>query len=98
MAVGRREERRERFEEFLPLIVSGSGDPRLYVRKAVCWALRQIGKNSLPLNRLAIETAERIGALDSKPARWISLRALSELTSERVAERLGVRGGEAEEF
>lgn len=58
------------------------------MKKAVNWALRQIGKRNLTLNRKAIEAAERIAALDSKGARWIAADALRELRSEKVREKL----------
>jgi 3-methyladenine DNA glycosylase AlkD len=81
----------EKLAAFLPLIEKHSDDDRNFVTKAVNWALRQIGKRSLELNRLAIETAERIKARDSKPARWIASDALRELKSEAVVERLQSR-------
>ena len=63
-------------------------DERNFVKKAVNWSLRQIGKRSLHLNRLAIETAEKIKLRGTKPARWIAADALRELTSEKVKQRL----------
>lgn len=73
---------------FLPLIERHSDDDRNFVKKAVNWALRQIGKRNVALNKMAIDTAERIKAQDTKPARWIASDALRELTSEKVIERL----------
>jgi 3-methyladenine DNA glycosylase AlkD len=58
------------------------------VRKAVNWALRQIGKRSPALNRRAISTARRIARLDSRAARWIAADALRELESPPVRDRL----------
>jgi 3-methyladenine DNA glycosylase AlkD len=52
----------ERFIEFLPIIARESGDDRNFVRKAVNWALRQIGKRSRYLNQAAIDTAQEIRA------------------------------------
>lgn len=78
----------EKFAAFLPVIESHSDDERNFVKKAVNWALRQIGKRSMYLNKLAIETAERVKAQNSKPARWIASDALRELRSEKVQERL----------
>lgn len=72
----------------LPVIESHSDDDRNFVRKAVNWALRQIGKRNLNLNKLAIESAERIKLQDTKPARWIASDALRELRSEKVLTRL----------
>ena len=78
----------EKLEAFLPLIRREAGDGRNYVKKAVNWALRQIGKRNLHLNRLAIETAGEIRDTGSKSARWIASDALRELTSEPVQRRL----------
>ncbi|HKP69151.1 MAG TPA: DNA alkylation repair protein [Pyrinomonadaceae bacterium] len=73
---------------FLPVIERHSDDDRNFVKKAVNWALRQIGKRSLNLNRLAIDTAERIRLQNTKPARWVASDALRELTSEKVLARI----------
>lgn len=82
----------EKLAAFLPLIELHSDDYRNFVKKAVNWALRQIGKRSLELNKLAIETAERIKLQDTKPARWIAADALRELRSEAVETRLAKKG------
>ena len=79
------------FIAFLGMIKRESRDERNYVRKAVNWALRQIGKRSMELNGEAIKAAEAIGRLDSKPARWIAADALRELRSQKVHERLKKR-------
>ena len=76
------------FEPFFSLIKSGADDSRNYVKKAVNWALRQIGKRNLRLNRRAIKVAEEIQNTDSKSARWIAADALRELTSPAVQQRL----------
>jgi 3-methyladenine DNA glycosylase AlkD len=73
---------------FLPIIEKHSDDDRNFVRKAVNWALRQIGKRSLNLNNLAVETAERIRLRNTKAARWIASDALREVKSDAVRERL----------
>lgn len=78
----------EKFEEFFPLIIKESSDNRNFVKKAVNWALRQIGKRNTALNKRAIEIAEKIQNMDSKSAKWIAADALRELKSERVQERL----------
>jgi len=88
MAVHRKDLNDECFEAFLPTIREGSTDERNYVKKAVNWALRQIGKRSEGLNRRSIETARDIQRMDSRAARWIATDALRELTSEPVQERL----------
>ena len=78
----------ERFEAFLPLLVRHADDERNFVKKAVNWALRQIGKRSARLNKRAIQTAEDIRRSGSKAARWIAADALRELTSDKVQARL----------
>jgi 3-methyladenine DNA glycosylase AlkD len=81
----------EAFLEFLPVIKRESVDGRNYVKKAVNWALRHIGKRNAALNIMAIQTAKEIQAAGSKPGRWIASDALRELTSEKVRARLGLR-------
>lgn len=73
---------------FLPIIEKHAGDDRNFVKKAVNWALRQIGKRNLNLNKLAIETAERIKLENTRSARWIAADALRELNDEKTQERL----------
>jgi 3-methyladenine DNA glycosylase AlkD len=67
------------FEAFLPLIEEAAGDARNFVRKAVNWALRQIGKRNPRLRARAIATARAIGRQHSRSARWIASDALREL-------------------
>ena len=76
------------FEQFFPIIIRESNDNRNFVKKAVNWALRQIGKRNLELNKKAIVTAQEIQMMDSKSSKWIAADALRELTSEKVQERL----------
>ncbi len=78
----------ERFEAFLPLLVQHATDERNFVKKAVNWALRQIGKRNARLNKLAIRAAEDIRRTGSKAGRWIAADALRELTSPKVRARL----------
>jgi 3-methyladenine DNA glycosylase AlkD len=78
----------EELERFLPLIKREATDKRNYVKKAVNWALRQIGKHNLNLNRLAVETAKELLSGDSKSARWIASDALRELTGPAVQKRI----------
>ena len=79
------------FLEFLPIIERGSVDGRNFVKKAVNWALRQIGKRNKSLNRAAVRTAEAILKLDSKAAKWVASDALKELMSPMVQRRLDSR-------
>jgi len=83
-----REAENERFEEYLNIIKKKSIDNRNYVKKAVSWALRQIGKRNLYLNARAIETAREIKKLGAKSGKWIAQDAIRELTSKAVRQRL----------
>lgn len=69
---------------WLPLIETHSTDPRNFVRKAVNWALRNIGKRNAACYSPALALAERIAAATDKTARWIGKDAVRELRSERV--------------
>ncbi len=76
------------FEPFFPIIVKESIDERNMVKKAVNWALRQIGKRSMYLNKKAVAVGKKIIEIDDKVARWIAKDALRELTGEAVQKRL----------
>jgi 3-methyladenine DNA glycosylase AlkD len=73
---------------FLPIIKREATDERNFGKKAVSWALRQIGKCNAHLNTVAIETAREIGQTPSRSARWIANDALRELTSDKVRRKL----------
>jgi 3-methyladenine DNA glycosylase AlkD len=77
----------DQFIELLPMIERESDDDRPFVRKAVNWALRQIGKRNRRLHPIAIDTAEKIKARGTRSARWIAADALRELRSNAVRER-----------
>jgi 3-methyladenine DNA glycosylase AlkD len=81
----------EKFIALLGLIEDKCADERNFVKKAVNWALRQIGKRNLSLNRIAVESAQKIRRKDSKAARWIASDALRELTNEKTLERLKIK-------
>ncbi|GAB4428900.1 MAG: DNA alkylation repair protein [Anaerolineae bacterium] len=78
----------EQMLRFLPVITAGATDERNFVKKAVNWALRQIGKRNLALNRQAIATAQSLAEADSRSARWVGRDALRELTDPKVQARL----------
>jgi 3-methyladenine DNA glycosylase AlkD len=80
----------ERFVAFLPFIERGAADERNMVKKAVNWALRQIGKRNIALNREAVACARRLQGR-GPAARWIAADALRELRSSAVLERLARR-------
>jgi 3-methyladenine DNA glycosylase AlkD len=81
------------FLGFLPAIAAASSDDRNFVKKAVNWALRQIGKRNCVLNVAAIKVAEQISRINSNAARWIASDALRELKSDAVKERLWKKSG-----
>ncbi len=54
----------DKFDRFFPLIVQYAADERNFVKKAVNWALRQLGKRNRALNRKAIQVAEEVARLD----------------------------------
>ena len=82
-----------RFERLLSVIEREAHDERNFVRKAVNWALRNIGKRNLRLNAAAIRSAERIRQQNSRAARWIAADALRELKSDAVHARLRNKAG-----
>jgi len=88
LAVSDKEADDSKFEKFFPIIKREANDDRNYVKKAVNWALRQMGKRNINLNSKAIDVAKEIEGMDSKSAKWIASDALRELTSRAVQERL----------
>ncbi len=80
------------FAGFLELVERHATDPRNYVRKAVSWALRQIGKHSQALHRPALALARKLAASDDRSARWIGRDAVKELTDPKQLARLKARG------
>jgi 3-methyladenine DNA glycosylase AlkD len=78
----------EKLAQFFPIIARESLDDRNFVKKAVNWALRNLGKRNQNLNRMAIETARTILNNDNRTARWIASDALRELTSDKIEKKL----------
>lgn len=76
------------FLQLLPILEREAGDERNFVKKAVNWALRQIGKRNRALNVAGIECALRIRASGTKSGRWIAADALRELQGGAVQSRL----------
>lgn len=79
----------EKIAEFLPLLEKHAGDERNFIKKAVNWSLRQIGKRNFELNELAVKAAERMKLQNTKSSRWIASDALRELRSEKVRQKIG---------
>lgn len=88
LAVSDKKAADEKFISFLPYIKRESADSRNYVKKAVNWALRQIGKRNITLNKLAIKAGEEIYSIGCKSARWIASDALRELKNEKIQKML----------
>lgn len=78
----------EQFRQLFPVLKRGATDERNFVKKAVNWALRNIGKRNVALNQAAIEVAKEIQQMASPAARWIASDALKELESQAVQTRL----------
>lgn len=78
----------KKFLPFFRIIKQHAADERNFVKKAVNWALRQIGKRNLSLNKKAIDIADEIRKMNSPAARWIAADALRELTGKKIQDRL----------
>jgi 3-methyladenine DNA glycosylase AlkD len=76
------------FLALLPLIEQGAHDERNFVKKAVNWALRAIGKHSSTLNAAAVKVASRLASSKESACRWVGKDALRELASPKVCSRL----------
>ena len=88
LAVHEKEESDDYFRKYYPLIKDASCDNRNFVKKSVNWAIRQIGKRNLVLNREAIDLSNEILENNCKASRWIGKNALKELQSEKVQSKL----------
>lgn len=86
-----KEEPQATFISYLTLIETHAGDGRNFVRKAVNWALRQIGKRSTSLHAPALVLARKLAASTDKSAHWIGKDAVKELTDARTLKRLAAR-------
>jgi 3-methyladenine DNA glycosylase AlkD len=90
-SVHRKKEPDETFIGFLPLIEKHASDGRNFVKKAVSWALRSIGKRSGVLNDAALRLAEKLAASSDKTARWIGRDAVKDLTGPKTLARLAAK-------
>ena len=86
--VHRKKEPDETFVTFLPLIEARSEDERNFVKKAVNWALRSIGKRNAGLNEAALKLAEKLAASENRIARWIGRDAIRDLSGPKTLARL----------
>jgi len=87
-SVHRKKEPDESFIAFLPLIEAHAKDERNFVKKAVSWALRSIGKRNANLNTAALALSERLASSEDRTARWIGKDAIRDLTGEKTLARL----------
>jgi 3-methyladenine DNA glycosylase AlkD len=76
------------FQAFLPLIEKGARDERNFVKKAVSWALRGIGRRSVGLHAAGMALAKRLAESKEAAPRWVGKDALRELSSPKVRARL----------
>ena len=89
LAIGDKRSPDERFLPLLGLIGKAADDPRNFVKKAVNWALRQIGKRSLRLHGEAVGLSRTLASSQDRTARWIGRDALRELTDPKTIARIG---------
>jgi 3-methyladenine DNA glycosylase AlkD len=88
LAVHNNEMNDEQFIACFQIIEKYSVDERNFVKKAVNWALRQIGKRNINLNKKAVLLCKKLLQSDSKSAKWIANDALRELTSDKILARM----------
>lgn len=88
LAVHSKNSNHEQFVPFFDLIMKHAEDEGNFVKKAVNWALRQIGKRHFYLYEQALATAKILSTLQAKSAKWIGEDAIRELTNETVQQRI----------
>lgn len=93
--IHRKKEPEETFLAFLPTIGNHAGDGRNFVKKAVSWALRSIGKRSQALNTAATALADRLAVSADRAERWVGKDALRDLTGEKTLARLAAKVAKA---
>ncbi|MER8753603.1 DNA alkylation repair protein [Mesorhizobium sp. M1050] len=91
-AVHRKKEPETSFLAFLPIIEAHATDSRNFVKKAVNWALRSIGKRSMAMHGAALAVAERLAQSTDRTARWIGKDAVNELSNAKTFERIAKKG------
>jgi 3-methyladenine DNA glycosylase AlkD len=91
LAVHEKKASDKKFLPFFNVIKRHADDQRNFVKKAVNWALRQMGKRNLSLNKKAVAVAKEIREIDSPASRWIAADAIRELTSRKAKKRLAQR-------
>jgi len=91
--VHRKKEPEATFLAFLPIIEAHATDGRNFVKKAVNWALRSIGKRSMDMHGAALAVAEKLARSTDKTARWNGKNAVRELTNAKTLARVAARKG-----
>lgn len=86
----------EAFLAWIPLIGKGARDERNFVKKAVSWALRSIGRRSAALHAASLRTAARLTGSKDAPSRWVGRDALRDLDGAKVRALVARRGKQAE--
>jgi 3-methyladenine DNA glycosylase AlkD len=85
------------FARCLPLVEKAAADDRNFVKKAVSWALRAIGRRNANLHAPALAVAERLAASAEAAPRWVGKDALRELTSPAVKRRIATGGATSQQ-
>jgi len=88
MALKHKESSDADYLRLLPLMEKAASDERNFVKKAVSWALRGVGRRSIALNQKSIALAKKLAASEAAAPRWIGKDALRELSSAAVQKRL----------
>jgi 3-methyladenine DNA glycosylase AlkD len=88
LAIHDKKAKDEFFDQFYPLIQRECTDERIYVKKAISWALRSIGKRNQALNQRAIEIAKGLLKKKNKTSKWIATKTINELTSQKIQNRI----------
>lgn len=94
--VHRKKEPDATFLAFLSVIEKHAKDERNFVKKAVNWALRSIGKRNVAMNKAALALAEKLAASDDRTARWNGKDAIRDLTGPKTVarlEKMAAKGG-----
>lgn len=87
-AVGKKQISDQQLIDLFPILKSGATDERNFVKKAVNWALRQIGKRNRVLHPLVLKLCFEIQQTDSKAAKWIAKDAIRELEDKKTIARI----------
>jgi 3-methyladenine DNA glycosylase AlkD len=87
LAVSDKRAQDSKFEDFFPILLEKSNDGRNFVKKAVNWAIRQIGKRNLALNSKTIDLCYKIYETGDKTACWIASDAIKELKEGKMVKR-----------